>query len=328
VVVAMVAGSTGAIASQLITSKDIQNGTIKPVDLNKKLLKKINSGGKLAALTPGSTGSTGSTGATGAAGSPGSAGAEGAAGAEGLDSGDPRPVVTGDLQGWTLADYGDNSVVNGAGSEDATPNGSLTFTTPPAPSALGSKALEMLSFNSAAATDNGRTVVAYLPFPGSDTASQTDNPFLRELTTATYSSLIHTQPQANLDVAWKMEVLGANACAASNSACAVGSASGYTTVVYEPVYNNGSQTLNEWHRHSVRAGKIWVSKQVPGSSECTQASPCTLGKYMELSPNAVVQTIKLVIGQNSGAAWPGWDGFVDDVHLGFDGDFTGYDLGG
>ena len=47
-----------------------------------------------------------------------------------------------------------------------------------------------------------------------------------------------------------------------------------------------------------------------------------------LRSKAVVQTSKLVIGQNSGAAWPGFDGFVDDVRLGLDGEFTRYDLGG
>jgi hypothetical protein len=311
VVVAVAAGSTGAIASQLITSKDIQNGTIKPVDLNKKLLKKINSGGKLAAAIPGQSGTAGTNGTNGANGA---AGAAGEPGADGLNSGDPRVVTAGDLSGWLLAPYGDNSVVDGRGPDDGSDDGVLNFTQPPV-SDLGENALEMK-------TENGKTVVAYIPFPGATTATQEDNPRLRELSTASYSSLIHAQPQAGLDINFKFEVLGAE----------TGTGSGYTTVVFEPVYQPGnSEALNAWHRHYVAgAGKVWSSHGLvgAGAGKCTQGTPCTMSEFATFDPKAVVQTSKLVIGQNSGAAWPGFDGLVDDVRLGFDGEFTRYDLGG
>ena len=104
----MVAGSTGAIASQLITSKDIQNGTIKPVDLNK-----LKSTAAASSLQP----SQGSLAPTAPMERNGAAGAAGRPGADGLNSGDPRVVTAGDLSGWLLAPYGDNSVVDGRGPD-------------------------------------------------------------------------------------------------------------------------------------------------------------------------------------------------------------------
>ena len=65
-VTALVLGGTGAVAAQLITGKDIKNGSIASKDLNKKLRKKIKKSG-----TAGAPGQTGPAGAPGAPGAPG-----------------------------------------------------------------------------------------------------------------------------------------------------------------------------------------------------------------------------------------------------------------
>lgn len=65
-VTALVVGATGAVASQLITGKDIQNGSIAAKELKKKLRKKIGQSGTAGA--PGQQGETGLTGPAGPAG--------------------------------------------------------------------------------------------------------------------------------------------------------------------------------------------------------------------------------------------------------------------
>lgn len=69
--VALVAGTTGAVADTLIKSSDIKNGSIKLKDLQKKVRKQIKKKG---------------VGGTGQAGPQGPAGADGANGADGADA--------------------------------------------------------------------------------------------------------------------------------------------------------------------------------------------------------------------------------------------------
>lgn len=63
---ALVIAATGAVAAQLITGKDIKNGTIAAKELKKKLRNKINEGGGTAGA-PGQAGETGPTGPAGPA---------------------------------------------------------------------------------------------------------------------------------------------------------------------------------------------------------------------------------------------------------------------
>lgn len=71
--VTLVVGATsGAVADQLITSADIQNGTIKKVDLNDALQAKVDRAG-----TPGPQGEPGVAGPAGPAGPPGPRGPAG-----------------------------------------------------------------------------------------------------------------------------------------------------------------------------------------------------------------------------------------------------------
>lgn len=83
----MVFGGSAAVAGEIITSQDIKNGTIKPVDINKKLRKKIfRQSGTLAAAIPGSPGAAGKDGVPGNPGSPGNNGNPGNNGQDGSDA--------------------------------------------------------------------------------------------------------------------------------------------------------------------------------------------------------------------------------------------------
>lgn len=76
-IVATVCGGSAAVAGTLVTSQDIQDGTIKPVDISKKLRKKIYSkSGTLAAAVPGQAGANGTNGVNGSDGAAGAAGAD------------------------------------------------------------------------------------------------------------------------------------------------------------------------------------------------------------------------------------------------------------
>lgn len=91
----VVAATSGAVADQLITSRDIQDGTIRKVDLSDRLKNKIN---RLGVPGPqGETGPAGPAGPAGARGPSGSDGSDGAAGADGVDG-------TGALSSWTIYD--------------------------------------------------------------------------------------------------------------------------------------------------------------------------------------------------------------------------------
>jgi hypothetical protein len=80
-IVALVVGTTGAVAASLITGKDIKNGTIAGKDLNKKLRGKIKKGGTAGA--PGTQGPQGQQGPQGPQGPQGQQGQTGATGPRG-----------------------------------------------------------------------------------------------------------------------------------------------------------------------------------------------------------------------------------------------------
>jgi hypothetical protein len=91
----VVAATSGAVAGQLITSRDIQNGTIRKVDLSDRLKAKVDRLG-----LPGPQGETGPMGPAGPAGSTGPAGPVGPSGPSGADGADG----IGRLSAWDLYD--------------------------------------------------------------------------------------------------------------------------------------------------------------------------------------------------------------------------------
>jgi hypothetical protein len=305
--IAVVLGLTGtAAAGSLITSAKIKDGTIQGRDIHRgtiaadKLSASVRQ--QLAkanfAAVKGEKGEKGDPGPT----LQGSAPQKGDKGDAGLDSDQPRAVSADALRGFTLAPKGDN--------DDATANGTVDFATPPVAPTLGTKSLHFKS-------DTGKPVVVYAPLPSGYNGATGPRPLLAELTKVSYGSLIHSQPQNALDVGFQFEVVKSKATAFT---------SGYTTVVYEPYQNGSSETLDEWHRHSVDTGLVWSTKALP-SDDCTQAVPCPFAQFVSENPQAEVLTAKLRIGQNSGQGWSGFEGYVDDVSFGF-GPVTRYDFGG
>jgi Collagen triple helix repeat (20 copies) len=148
-------------------------------------------------------------------GAPGAKGDKGDKGDSGTNGVEPR-VVSADLaHGVKLAPYGDNSQVDGRGNENTLDNGTITFSEPPLAPELGTRAARFASKlgNPLTDFDAGRSVVLYLPLTG--------RPLLSTLTYARYQSFVQDQPQAALNLAFKMEVF------------ATGTGT-YQTLVYEP----------------------------------------------------------------------------------------------
>jgi Collagen triple helix repeat (20 copies) len=316
VVTALVVGTGTASAAKLITSKDIEDGSIQNRDLAEGVISLSRLSPGVQALIArqardgvdgkdGVDGQDGADGRDGADGANGANGTNGANGQDGLSSDTPRVVMTGDLRGWTLQPRGDGG--------DTSDNGTLIFGTPSATPPLGASALNFTAVT-------GKTVVAYLPLPAGTVAAFATGPHpkLNELTTAGYSSLANGSPAATSDVIFQMEVLGANV---------TGTGNGYTTLNFEPSGNGKTANTGSFMRWNVRAGKVWSSRAPLSGSECGAGAPCTLSRFMELHPNATVHTVKLKIGQNNGTGWTGFSGWVDDVRLGFDGLAVRWDLG-
>jgi len=308
-VVAVVLSVTGsAAAGSLITSAKIKDGTIQGRDIRKgtiaadRLTASVRR--ELTTTTVAAKGEKGDKGDKGDPGTTlqGSPPQKGDKGDKGLDADQPREVTANALRGFTLAPKGDNG--------DSLANGTVDFAAPPAAPTLGSKSLHFKS-------TTGRPVVAYAPLPSGYDGANGPRPLLAELTKAGYGSLIHSQPQSALDVSFQFEVV---------KSAATHFASGYTTVVFEPYQNGASETLDEWHRHSVDTGLVWSTQALP-SGHCSQAAPCPFAQFVSENPHAEVVTAKLRIGQNSGQGWSGFEGYVDDLSFGF-GPVVRYDFGG
>lgn len=128
----LAAGTGGAVAGSLVTSKDIKDGTIKQVDIKPSLVEKFSQPGEQGPEGP--KGDTGATGQQGPRGYTGDAGKDGADGRDGLDGAVYRTMtynnggggsatvacaddatesqrytaISGGVQGDTVADQGED----------------------------------------------------------------------------------------------------------------------------------------------------------------------------------------------------------------------------
>ncbi len=345
----------------LIGSKEIKDGSIRKVDLARGLQKKIDQAGKPGPQGPqgpkgdpgpvgpqGPQGPKGDPGEPGPKGDPGPAGRDGRDGSKGdpgpvgpqgpqgpqgpkgdpgpvgpqgpkgdpglqgppgLNSDHPRVVTAANLHGWEL-------LPRGGTSNDTADNGSVEFVDGPGTSTdpLGQRALRFYSAN-------GRKVAARVPLPVGKLPEK-----LWDLTTASYATYVVTQPTANLDVSLKLNLRYANT--------STGADDGFTTLIFDPANNRsqGADVVGKWQRWNAVRGHWWSSRAL-AAGICTDAAHpttgwCTLERFIEANPEAVVTAAYLEIGQNSGNLWPGAVMLVDDVRFGFSGMTVRYDLGG
>lgn len=353
-----VALSGGAFAANrvgLIGSKDIKDGSIRKVDLARSVQKQLDQSGKQGPKgevgpqgPKGDTGANGRDGIQGPQGDPGPAGRDGQDGRDGskgnpgerglkgdtgdtgpigpvglqgpkgdtglqgppgLNSDHPRVVTATNLQGWELRPRGGTS-------NDPADNGEVTFVDAPGTDTdpLGTRVLKLYS-------ENGRKVAARIPLPVGRLSES-----LWDLTTASFATYIVNQPTAGLNVSLKLNLKYANT--------QTGADDGFTTIIFDSVNNQtqqGSIVVGAWQRWNAVYGRWWSSRPL-AAGICNDAGGptgwCTLEKFIEANPRAVVTAAYLEIGQNSGSLWPGAVMLVDDTRFGFSNMTVRYDLGG
>ncbi len=184
VVTALIVVTATATAASLITGSQIADNTIHTHNIHKNAitLNRLSPGvqkllnarrPERLPTAPWADGLKGDTGATGAKGdtrrAKGDTGANGDTWAptatNGLDADQPRVVTGANTQGFLLAPYGANSVVDGRGPEDGSAHGVVAAGTSPVLPARYTKALEM-SLNDTL----GRTVDTSSRLPRASTA--------------------------------------------------------------------------------------------------------------------------------------------------------------
>ena len=99
--------------------------------------------------------------------------------------------------------------------------------------------------------------------------------------------------------------------------------SGFSTLVWEPVYNGGGvldNTWQTWDTYNGGAGIWWSSQTIPGTPATTTD---TWNDILAANPNA---TVKFGIGPNLGSGASGFKGNVDALKFGFSGNTITYDF--
>jgi hypothetical protein len=91
---------------------------------------------------------------------------------------------------------------------------------------------------------------------------------------------------------------------------------GYSTLDYEPVYNDGASTAaKQWNRYDVgTTGKLCSTKPIPGiiadnETRCDNGGTHTLAEYVAAAPDATVTALQI----NQGSGNPGLVSAVDRV---------------
>lgn len=275
VVVAVVAGSTGAVAQQMITSQDIQNGTIRPVDLNKKLRKKISKHSTLAAAIPGQAGSTGSAGATGATGPEGAEGAEG-----GTNVSAQWGEILRNEYGSPLAQTG------------------IPAATPP----LGKGALLLAT---ACYSSPCTTATAEKAEYGSETEFAGDK--IADIHELSFSAYVTDQdvsfgsPEPNIQIEVNPKVAGKTYSSLVYNPKPIAAAEAnvwHTINAAAPVTNHGEE------------GWWFSSAQVATATNCTQAHLCSLAEVQAAAPDAEI-SLSLGLGKGRDSQF---QGAVDALH--------------
>lgn len=336
-----VVASGSATAASLLTSKNIKDESIQNRDLRDGAftLSKLRKSTKdvlnadtdltllrLAALEK-------------KAGIPGPAGAAGAVGAAGAKGADGDSTRTGSSVGAAGAkgDKGDTGATGPKGDNGANADGSTTASvknsgdsgfTLDTPAGSGGD-------NGTATLANGQLKLSINSTGGgfAEITKPYNNVPLNTLTSAAFKYAVQNRGAGTVVApVVKIDVLGATACDSQQETCNNQPfAGGFTTLVFEPAYtNNGAAAAtldlldasSNWY--STRGIKGAGTKDTLGPG-----GPQKLSQIMANNPNAKIQRIYVNAGQNgTGGPWNGFDGTVDYLNLGFDGNAaTRFDFG-
>ena len=350
VAVALLAGTTSATATSLITGKqirdgsvggrdvrnaslrgrDVKNGTILRRDLSKRVRAlldraaaqgvtgaapgaKGDSGAAGAKGDAGATGAKGDTGATGAKGDKGDTGATGAPGATGANGSNGANGAPGaDGADGANGDKGDRGEnADGSTTTDVTASGDGEWTID-TPSGSGG--------DNGVATLTADDLRLQINAPGGGFA-EARRPLSGQL--AALTALVYKHATASPGSARpliKLDIANASPCDVSELTAGVCNlpawSGGRTTLVYEPVYSTGNDPVAD----TLGAGNTWWSTRdihgVTGRDTYVNGLQA-LQSIIANNPDATIEQIHVQAGMNSqGAPWSGFDGTVDWVRVG------------
>jgi hypothetical protein len=203
-------------------------------------------------------------------------------------------VTPSNMQGWSFI----NDQTDGAGS------GSLVIGPGSPPLGVGSAHFEL-----SGSTDG--QIVAKAAYQGVK---------LSDLTSLTYSTYVSSATTGNAQaVALQFNVSNGISTAYQGR------------IVFEPYQNADQQTLakdswQSWDAINSGNAKWWFSKPSFFSGQCGQASPCTWDYIKTQFANVQIHPTYGAVVLKAGSGWNDFDGNVDALTVGVQGDNTIYDF--
>lgn len=308
--------ATTATASSLITSAKIADGAVHVRDLSRGLqTERTRNAKRIAALElkagiPGPAGANGSNGTNGAAGSAGAKGAHGldgsngAKGDAGANGADGAPGANG-TNGQNGADGADGqNGVNAATPVLKSTDAGWGFTGSPAAKLTGGELRIGGGFDANTISGAIGITKAFANLP------------LSSLSALSYSGTVYKRPGDVTGPTVHVSIVGAE----------TGTASGFMNLVFEPA-NNGGMTVGQTRTFDALAGSWWGTRDTPGHARQATGS---LASFVAANPGAKVVAVTVDNGGSSADTIPA-DAVsvgVDNLVIGFGGDFTRYDFGG
>ncbi len=99
-------------------------------------------------------------------------------------------------------------------------------------------------------------------------------------------------------------------------------------LVFEPYYTNTVQTgqWQTWDTLTSSGSGNWWGTKAPFSTACPISNPCTWSEVLSHFPNAGIHQVSGAVLFKAGSGWTAFDGNVDALTIGIDGDETTYNF--
>jgi len=96
-------------------------------------------------------------------------------------------------------------------------------------------------------------------------------------------------------------------------------------LIFEPYYSETVQT-GQWQTWDTMTQGRWWGSNIAISATCSISSPCTWAQVLAAFPDAGIHNTSGAIYLKAGSGWAGFDGNVDGLIIGVNGDETIYDF--
>lgn len=98
-------------------------------------------------------------------------------------------------------------------------------------------------------------------------------------------------------------------------------------LVYEPYQTGTNPTTGVWESwDALDSGARWWASGAPGNTVCPHSTPCDMATVLTNFPNAGIHATLGAVIFKAGSGWTGYQGSVDNLTIGINGDDTTYDF--